>query len=243
MEQQRGLTPGRMLVLACQEWWFWVGAEILLLLFGIYWLPRQSSYDWDDGSQWETSTSAQEQIEEKEEDREGNPDTPEKPPDKVGTSSALAKPFPRTTFWGLHSAMRACSAYKYLNTCKDMIDPLLLLPLRPLILHFFQQRWALWRFFWRDTPVAVESSDQEMCSATSPPSWGDKQEFRSLLPVQPLQIVPVVMFPLPGSVEPFVNTLVKSFICFNKSYLSKRVLEDDAPCLLNYKVGYLSLRR
>ncbi|XP_064559806.1 uncharacterized protein LOC135443476 [Zonotrichia leucophrys gambelii] len=113
MEKQRGLTPGRMLILACQEWWFWVGAEILLLLFGIYWLPRQSSSDWDDGSQWETSTSAQEQTEEKEEDREDNPDTPEKPPDK---------------------------------------------------------RWAPWRIFCRDSPVAVESSDQEVCSATSPPS-------------------------------------------------------------------------
>ncbi|CAN8196892.1 unnamed protein product [Coccothraustes coccothraustes] len=113
LEKQRGLTPGRMLLLACKEWWFWVGAEILLLLFGLYWLPRQSSSDYDDGSQWETSTSAQEQIEEKEEDCEDKPDMPEKPP------------------------------YK---------------------------RWALWRTFWRDTPVAVGSSDQEMCCASSPPS-------------------------------------------------------------------------
>ncbi|XP_064263360.1 uncharacterized protein LOC135293299 isoform X2 [Passer domesticus] len=112
MEKQRGLTPGRMLLLACQEWWFWVGAEILLVLFGVYWLPRQGSSDYDDGSQWETSTSDQEQIEEKEEGSEDNPDTPEKPPDK---------------------------------------------------------RWALWRIFWRDTPVALGSSDQEMCGATSTP--------------------------------------------------------------------------
>ncbi|XP_068035043.1 uncharacterized protein [Anomalospiza imberbis] len=116
MEKQHGLTPGRLLVLACQEWWFWVGAEILLVLFGIYWLPRQSSFDYDDGSQQETSTSAQEQMKEEEKVCEDNPesyDTPEKPPDKS---------------------------------------------------------WALWRLFWRDTPVAVGSSDQEICCATSPPS-------------------------------------------------------------------------
>lgn len=101
MQEQHGFTPGRMLLLACQQWWFWVGAEILLVLFGIYWLPRQSSSDCDDGSQWETSTSAQEQIEEEEEDCEDNPDSydpPEKPLDKVGTSGAFAKPFQRTTF-------------------------------------------------------------------------------------------------------------------------------------------------
>ncbi|XP_053792465.1 uncharacterized protein LOC128784671 isoform X2 [Vidua chalybeata] len=115
MEKQRGLTPGRLLVLACQEWWFWVGAEILLVLFGIYWLPRQSSSDYDDSSQQETSTNAQEQMKEEEKVCEDNPDsydTPEKPPDKS---------------------------------------------------------WALWRIFWRDTPVAMGSSDQEMCCATSPP--------------------------------------------------------------------------
>ncbi|TRZ18535.1 hypothetical protein HGM15179_008590 [Zosterops borbonicus] len=87
MQEQHGLTPGRILLLACQEWWFWVGAEILLVLFGTYWLPRQSSSDCDDSSQWETSTSAQEQIEKEEEkkDCEDNPDShdpPEKPPDK-----------------------------------------------------------------------------------------------------------------------------------------------------------------
>ncbi|KAL2310403.1 hypothetical protein Nmel_002054, partial [Mimus melanotis] len=63
MQKQLGFTPGRMLLLVCQEWWFWVAAEILLVFFGIYWLPRQSSSDCEDGSQEETSTSAQEQIE------------------------------------------------------------------------------------------------------------------------------------------------------------------------------------
>lgn len=33
--------------------------------------------------------------------------------------------------------MRAGSAYKSLNACKDVIDPLLLLALRPLTVHFF----------------------------------------------------------------------------------------------------------
>ncbi|XP_072791336.1 uncharacterized protein [Taeniopygia guttata] len=101
MEKQRGLTPGRLLLLACQEWWFWVGAEILLVLFGLYWLPRQSSSDCDDGSQQETSSSAQEQMKEEENVCEDNPDSydrPEKPPDKVGTSGAFAKPLPRTAF-------------------------------------------------------------------------------------------------------------------------------------------------
>ncbi|XP_056357960.1 uncharacterized protein LOC130258515 [Oenanthe melanoleuca] len=115
MQKQRGITPGRMLLLACQEWWFWVSAEILLVLFAIYWLPRQRSSEYDDGSQGETSTSAQEQIEEEEENREDNPDTydmPENSPDKS---------------------------------------------------------WALWRIWRRDTPVAVESSDQKTCCATSPP--------------------------------------------------------------------------
>lgn len=140
IQKQSGLTPGRMLLLACQEWWFWVGAEILLVLFGIYWLPRQSSSDCDDGSQWETSTSAQEQAEEEEKDWKNNPDsydTTEKPPHKVGTSGAFAKHFPRITFLGLHPAMRAGSACKYLKACKDMIDLLLLLPLTPLTVHFF----------------------------------------------------------------------------------------------------------
>ncbi|XP_019138258.1 uncharacterized protein LOC109143923 [Corvus cornix cornix] len=105
MQKQSGLTPGRVLLLACQEWWFWVSAEILLVLFGIYWLPRQRSSDCDDGSQWETSTSAQEQVEEEEKDWKDDPDsydTTEKPPNKS---------------------------------------------------------WALWRICWRDTPVAVGSSD------------------------------------------------------------------------------------
>ncbi|XP_039912656.1 uncharacterized protein LOC120749373 isoform X1 [Hirundo rustica] len=137
MKKQHGLTPGRMLLLACQEWWFWVGAEILLVLFGIYWLPRQRDSDCDDGSQWETSTGAQEQIEENCEDNPDSDDPPEKPPDKVRTPGAFAKPFPGTTFLELHPAVRAGNADKYLNACKDMIDPLLLLPLRPLIVHFF----------------------------------------------------------------------------------------------------------
>ncbi|RLW07830.1 hypothetical protein DV515_00003564 [Chloebia gouldiae] len=91
MEKQRGLTPGGFLLLACQEWWFWVGAEILLVLFGLYWLPRHSSSDCDDGSQQETSTSAQEQMKEEENVCEDNPDSydmPEKPPDKMQNSTA-----------------------------------------------------------------------------------------------------------------------------------------------------------
>lgn len=42
--------------------------------------------------------------------------------------------------------MGAGSTSKVLSTCKDNItDCLLLMPLRPITVHFFHQSWALWR--------------------------------------------------------------------------------------------------
>lgn len=35
---------------ACQHWWFWVCAEMLLVLFAAYWLPRHGDPGYDDGS-------------------------------------------------------------------------------------------------------------------------------------------------------------------------------------------------
>lgn len=42
------IAQGSLLLSACQHWWFWAFAEILLVLFAFYWLPRQegsSAYD------------------------------------------------------------------------------------------------------------------------------------------------------------------------------------------------------
>ena len=52
-QERRGLAPEGLLLAACQHWWFWAYADALLVLFGLYWLPRQSSADGDSGSQWE----------------------------------------------------------------------------------------------------------------------------------------------------------------------------------------------
>ncbi|CAN8186678.1 unnamed protein product [Coccothraustes coccothraustes] len=31
----------------CQNWWFWASAEVLLMLYGFFWLPRQGTSDYD----------------------------------------------------------------------------------------------------------------------------------------------------------------------------------------------------
>ncbi|CAN0149276.1 unnamed protein product [Bubo scandiacus] len=100
-QESHGLAPEGLLLSACQHWWFWVCAEILLVIFGLYWLPRQTSADCDSGSQWGSASSAEEQVEE--DDWEGRADPCDtlgqgKPLDKVGTPAASAKPFPRTLF-------------------------------------------------------------------------------------------------------------------------------------------------
>ncbi|XP_023790562.1 uncharacterized protein LOC111934635 isoform X1 [Cyanistes caeruleus] len=35
------IAQGSPLLSACQHWWFWASAEMLLTLFGFYWLPRR----------------------------------------------------------------------------------------------------------------------------------------------------------------------------------------------------------
>lgn len=66
-QEPRGLAQEGMLLAACQHWWWWASAETLLVLFGLYWLPRQRSAASDSGSHQGSSSSAQE-------DRQGEED-------------------------------------------------------------------------------------------------------------------------------------------------------------------------
>lgn len=43
-----------LLLSACQHWWFWAFAEILLVLFAFYWLPRQGSSAYNSSACGET---------------------------------------------------------------------------------------------------------------------------------------------------------------------------------------------
>ncbi|KAM4766868.1 uncharacterized protein ACIQIH_013015 isoform 1-T3 [Cyanocitta cristata] len=49
-----GITQGSLLLSACQHWWFWAFLEMLLVLFGFYWLPRQGSSSYDSSACGET---------------------------------------------------------------------------------------------------------------------------------------------------------------------------------------------
>ncbi|XP_053827818.1 uncharacterized protein LOC128804237 isoform X2 [Vidua macroura] len=64
MQEQSRPTQERVLCSVCQQWWFWNCAEIILMLFGIYWLPIQKRAGSGSGSQEKTTCSAQEQMEE-----------------------------------------------------------------------------------------------------------------------------------------------------------------------------------
>lgn len=57
-----------MLLNACQSWYFWAAAEILLMLFGLYWLPRKERADSGSGNQQGSSSSAAEEETQGEED-------------------------------------------------------------------------------------------------------------------------------------------------------------------------------
>lgn len=81
-----------VLLTSCQRWWFWACASALLLLFGLYWLPRQRStnhskngVEEETGSDWEPDPC-------------GIPDQ-DKSLDEVGTSTAFARPFLRMPSW------------------------------------------------------------------------------------------------------------------------------------------------
>lgn len=89
MQEQGRSTQSSILHFACQQWWFWNCVEIILTLFGIYWLPSQKRAGSGSGSQEKATCHAQEQMEEGWQD---------KPLNKVGTSTAFALSFPQTTF-------------------------------------------------------------------------------------------------------------------------------------------------
>ncbi|XP_027496640.1 uncharacterized protein LOC113946006 [Corapipo altera] len=84
LQEQTRLSEESLLLSACQRWWFWASAEILLVIFGFYWLPKQRSTGSESSSQWGNSNSAQEQREEEEdwEDKSDPYNTQDKPLDK-----------------------------------------------------------------------------------------------------------------------------------------------------------------
>ena len=96
-----GLTLEGVLLAACRHWWFWSSAEPLLLLLGLYRLRGRRSADCDSGSQRGRASGADEKREEDDWEGKAEPSHTlgqDKPQDKVGTSAASAKPFPRTPF-------------------------------------------------------------------------------------------------------------------------------------------------
>lgn len=100
-QEPPGLAQESVLFAVLHQWWFWVSADILLMLFGLYWLPRQRSNDSESDSQDGSSSSAEEEW--KEDDWENEPDPyctlgQDKSRDKVRTCSAFAKPFPGPAF-------------------------------------------------------------------------------------------------------------------------------------------------
>ncbi|KAK2511775.1 hypothetical protein Q9233_016733 [Columba guinea] len=100
-QEPPGLAQESVLFAVLHQWWFWVSADILLMLFGIYWLPRQRSNDSESDSQDGSSSSAEEEW--KEDDWENEPDPyctlgQDKSIDKGRTCSAFAKPFPGPAF-------------------------------------------------------------------------------------------------------------------------------------------------
>ena len=100
-QEPRGLLQEGVLLAAGQHWWFWASAETLLILLGLCWLPRQRSADSKSGSQQGSSSSAEREREEDDWEDKADPyDTlgQDKSLDKVGTSTAFAKPLPRTPF-------------------------------------------------------------------------------------------------------------------------------------------------
>lgn len=103
MEQRsrepRGFALQGTLLAACQHWWFWASAETLLVLFfGLYWLPRQRSAGSDADSQQGRHSGVQ--VEENCQARPDPYDTPgqDQPLGETGASAARATRFPRTAF-------------------------------------------------------------------------------------------------------------------------------------------------
>jgi len=100
-QEPHGLAHQGVLLAACQHWGFWVTAETLLLLFGLYWLPRHKGANPDSDNQQQCSSGAEEDEEEEEWEKKPDPhDTlgQDKSKEKMRASSASAKSFLGTTF-------------------------------------------------------------------------------------------------------------------------------------------------
>ena len=145
-QERRGLAPEGLLLGACQHWWFWASADALLVLLGLYWLPRQSGADGDSSSQRGSASGAEEQRGE-DEDCEGKAEPSDtlaghKPLQKAGSSVAPAKQARpnNSLLTGPHPALGQGSAYE----CPQNNIPqrLLLAPPRPPLGHIVRQRWA-----------------------------------------------------------------------------------------------------
>lgn len=101
-----GFAQQGVLLVARRRWWLWVSAKILLLLFGLYWLPRQRSAGSDGDSQQGSDSGVEEETEEENCQVQPDPDPdqiqitpdPDQPLGEVGASTARATRFPKTTF-------------------------------------------------------------------------------------------------------------------------------------------------
>ena len=114
-QEPRGLAQQGVLLAVCQHWWVGASVETLLVLFGLYWLPRRRSADSDSGGQQGSSSSAVEKSEGEENEWQGKAGCSDMPdqvtswekrpewlvqdmPGTMATFCAFSKPFPRTTF-------------------------------------------------------------------------------------------------------------------------------------------------
>ncbi|CAN8196845.1 unnamed protein product [Coccothraustes coccothraustes] len=64
MQEQSRPAQESMLHSVCQQSWFWNCVEMILTLFGIYWMPCQKRAGSGSGGQEKTTYSDQEQVEE-----------------------------------------------------------------------------------------------------------------------------------------------------------------------------------
>lgn len=94
--------------------------------------------------------------------------------------------------------MGAGSAYKVLSTCKDINNCLLLMPLRTTTALFPPELGT-------GEGLLIPHQHREQQPQNVPgfllSHLKRQTESKSLLPAQPLQMVPVVMLPLPGDAE------------------------------------------
>ncbi|KAK4830753.1 hypothetical protein QYF61_013249 [Mycteria americana] len=142
-QEARGLAQQGVLLAVCRHWWVAASVETLLVLFGLYWLPRRRSADSDSGGQQGSSSSAVEKSKGEEHEWQGKAGCNDMP-DQVTSWEKRPKwlvqdmPGMMATF-----SVAAGSTYEGLSAHEDnTIDRLLLVPLRPPIGHFFHQSGA-----------------------------------------------------------------------------------------------------